>query len=276
MVSMGASDSRYHLGSHAAELDRLAQQGHALGPATRTLLRAAGVGPGMRVLDLGSGAGDVSFLAADLVGPAGSVLGVDRSADAVATAAARAHQLELGNVDFVVGDIHEPAPGGPFDAIICRLVLMYAPDPAAVLRAQAKGLRPGSVIAPIELDVPSAATMPATPLVEQAITWVTDTFARSGIADALGTRLWSVLGEAGLRPLGMLGVQPHFGPGDPDGPALVAGIVRAVLPLLVKTGVATAEQVDIDTLEKRLADELLAADAVFAHPTLLSAWGTVG
>ena len=48
--------------------------------------------------------------------------------------------------------------------------------------------------------------------------------------------------EAWLQPLGMMGVQPHFGPGDPDGAALVAGIVRAAPPLMERMGVATAEE----------------------------------
>ncbi|HEX2159616.1 MAG TPA: class I SAM-dependent methyltransferase [Actinomycetes bacterium] len=98
---------------------------------------------GMRVLDLGSGTGDVAFVAAELVGPAGEVVGIDSSPEAVATAQARAQQRGLGNVRFVMGDIHEPAPGGPFDVIVGRLVLMYVPDPPVVLRTQAALLRPG-------------------------------------------------------------------------------------------------------------------------------------
>ncbi len=73
----------------------------------------------------------------------------------------------------------------------------------------------------------------------------------------------------------MIGVQPHFGPDDPAGPAILAGIVRSVLPLMEQTGVATAQEVGTETLQERLAGELAAAGAVFAHPTLLSAWGTV-
>ncbi len=72
----------------------------------------------------------------------------------------------------------------------------------------------------------------------------------------------------------MIGVQPHFGPEDPDGAAILAGIVRTVLPLIERTGVATAAQVGADTLQQRLSDELAASAAVFAHPMLISAWGT--
>ena len=272
----GAPEAGYQLGSDAGELERLNRQGRVLAPATRTILQAAGIGLGMRVLDLGSGTGDVAFVAAELVGSAGEVLGIDRSPEAVATAQARAQQQGLGNVGFVVGDIHEAAPGGPFDVIVGRLVLMYVPDPAVVLRTQAALLRPGGVVAPIEFDLGSARSLPSTPLVQQLLAWLADTFQRAGIQPSLGARLWATLRQAGLRPLGMVGVQPHFGPEDPAGAAMLAGIVGTVLPLMERTGVATAQQVGIETLQARVAEELAASQAVFAHPILLSAWGTVG
>jgi SAM-dependent methyltransferase len=271
---MGSAETGYQLGSDAAELERLDLQGRVLAPATRTILQAAGVGPDMRVLDLGSGAGDVAFVAAELAGPAGDVVGIDQSPVAVAKAAARAAARGLPNVRFVAGDIHDRAPGGPFDAIIGRLVLMYVPDPAAVLRTQAGVLRPGGVVAPIEFDLHSARSLPSTPLVGQALSWLREAFTRAGIDPALGPRLWAVLQAAGLQPSGMIGVQPHFGPQDPDGAAILAGIVRTVLPLIERTGVATAAEVGADSLQQRLSGELATSAAVFAHPMLISAWGT--
>jgi SAM-dependent methyltransferase len=273
---MDAPEAGYQLGSDAAELERLNRQGMVLAPATRMLLQAAGIGPGMRVLDLGSGTGDVAFVAAELVGPSGEVVGIDSSPEAVATAQARAQQRGLGNARFVMGDIHAPAPGGPFDAIVGRLVLMYVPDPAAVLRTQATRLHPGGIVAPIEFDLASARSLPATPLAHQLLAWLADTFQRAGIDPSLGARLWAILQQAGLRPLGMVGVQPHFGPEDPAGSATLAGIVQTMLPLIERTGVATAQQVGIETLQTRLAQELAASQAVAAHPMLLSAWGPVG
>jgi SAM-dependent methyltransferase len=217
----------------------------------------------------------VAFAAAGLTGPAGEVVGIDQSHDAVARATARAAQRGLPNVRFVAGDIHDKAPGGPFDAITGRLVLMYVPDPAAVLRTQAGVLRPGGIIAPIEFDLRSARSLPATPLVGQALSWLGEAFTRAGIDPALGPRLWMVLQAAGLHPSGMIGVQPHFGPEDPDGAALLAGIVKTALPLIERTGVATAAEVGAGTLQQRLSGELATSAAVFAHPMLISAWGTL-
>jgi SAM-dependent methyltransferase len=266
--------SGYQLGSDASELERLDLQGRALAPATRTIFQSAGLVEGMRVLDLGSGSGAVSFVVAELVGSDGQVVGIDQSPDAVANATARASERGLSNVRFVVGDIHERAPGGPFDAIVGRLVLMYVKDPSAVLRAHASVLRAGGVVVSIELDIPSARSLPSTPLVTRVLSWVVEAFKAANVDPALGPRLWSILSEADLRPLGMIGVQPHFGPDDRDGAAILAGVVGVALPLIERAGVATAAKVDADTLQQRIGDELAAAQAVFAHPILIGAWGT--
>ena len=100
---MGDSDSGYQLGTGIGEdeVARLEAQGAAIAPATRMIFAEAGIRPGMRVLDLGCGAGDVAFVAADLVGPEGCVVGVDRSADALARARRRAAQRGLTQVRFV-------------------------------------------------------------------------------------------------------------------------------------------------------------------------------
>jgi ubiquinone/menaquinone biosynthesis C-methylase UbiE len=265
-------DADYQLGHEAEELERLNVQGRTLAAPTRVLLEAAGLRAGMRVLDLGSGAGDMSFVVADVVGPAGEVVGIERAPEGVAHASARARRRGLANVRFVVGDIRDALDCGPFDAVVGRLVLMYVPDPSAVLRTHATALRPGAIVAPIEFDVRSARMIPPTPLASQALSWVREAFDHAGIEPALGPRLWQVLAEAGLTPAGMTAIQPHFAPRDPDGHATLAGIVRTLLPIIESAGIATAAEVDADTLQRRLGDELVAADAVFAHPALTCAW----
>ena len=223
---MGAAENDYQLGHEISERHRLGLQGRVLAPATRTLLQAAGIKARMQVLDLGSRVGDAAFVAAEMVGPSGEVVGVERSAEAVDEATARTRQAGLSNVYFVQGDIYDPAPNGPFDAVICRLVLMYVADPATVLRTQSALVSPGGVVAPIEFDVLTGRSVPSTPLVQQANGWIAEAFTRGGIHPALGPKLWSVLVDAGLQPVGMLGVQPHCGPETAEGPALLAGILE--------------------------------------------------
>ena len=94
----------YALGHSERELDRLSMQAHAFDPFTRQLFRDAGLSSGMRVLDVGCGSGDVAFLAAQLVGPTGSVIGVDRTPAAISRARTRAESKRISNVQFVEGD----------------------------------------------------------------------------------------------------------------------------------------------------------------------------
>jgi ubiquinone/menaquinone biosynthesis C-methylase UbiE len=269
------ANTGYELGHEADELERLNVQGRALAKPTRALMDAAGLREGMRVLDLGSGAGDMAFVAADVVGGSGEVVGIERAPEAVAEATARADRLERANVRFVPGDIHDPLDDGIFDALVCRLVLMYVPDPSAVLRTQAAALRPGGVVAPIEFDVSRGRTIPETPLATQALSWVAAASKRAGMDVALGPRLWQVLEQAGLTPAGMVSIQPHYGPADSLGHALLAGIVRTLLPAIERSGVATAADVGIDTLQERLQKEMESARAVFAFPPLTCAWAVV-
>jgi SAM-dependent methyltransferase len=274
---MGDGDPAYQFGSGigADEVARLELQGSALAPATRMILTEAGIQPGMRVLDLGCGAGDVTFVAAGLVGPAGFVVGIDRSPEALARARLRAAQRGLAQVRFVEGDLGEPAPGGPFDAIVERLVLWTVPDPAGLLRRQATVLRPGGLVVPIEEDLSTIRSLPPTPFGTQVKSWLVEAFDKAGMS-MVGHRLWAILQQAGLHPVGMIGIQPHFGPADEAGIAVLVETMRLAAPLIVGTGVATAEQIGMDTFEQRLREENQRTQAVGAFPMLLSAWATTG
>lgn len=271
----GAAGAAYPLSIDDHELRRLDRPGRALAPATEFVLRSAGLRSGMQVLDLGSGAGDVAFLARDIVGPSGRVVGIDQSPAAVDRARARAEHLCHRNVGFVVRDAHDETTDlGPFDAVIGRLVLMYAPDPAEMLRRQAASLVPGGLIAAVEFDVASCRSLPPVPLVEWLVDVACEAFARAGTDLGLGPRLWSVLTGAGLTARGMTSVQPHFGPNDPDGAFLLAGILRSTASLIERTGVAASADLGLDSYESRLRAELEAVNGVVAYPTFFGAWGT--
>ena len=113
----------YLFGHSAGETDRLLRQARLFGSDTRRLLEDAGIAAGMQVLDVGSGAGDVSLILADMVGASGSVLGVDINAELLETARARTDAAGLRNVTFTVGDVASVALDGDFDAVVGRCVL---------------------------------------------------------------------------------------------------------------------------------------------------------
>jgi len=106
------------LGYTEPEFTRLEQQAAFFGDLTGDVLRRAGVGPGMHVLDVGCGVGDVSLLAGRLVGPNGSVMGIDRSAEAVDIARRRAAAAGQASVCFRAVEIDSFSPQREFDAVI--------------------------------------------------------------------------------------------------------------------------------------------------------------
>ena len=133
---------QYTMGRSDEETERLIEQSRLLRPITERFLRSAGLARGMRVLDIGSGAGDVALVAAELVGPEGEVVGVDMNPEILETARHRVRQSGHRNVKFLAGDVHTLDTGGDFDALIGRLVLMYLPDPVATLKQLVTRLRP--------------------------------------------------------------------------------------------------------------------------------------
>src|SRR6266849_10788067 len=101
------SNGDYALGYTNSEHNRLIRQASRLAPYTERLFREADIGPGQRVLDLGSGVGDVSMLLARIVGPSGEVVGIERDAGSIARAEARAAAAGLHNVSFIQTDVSE-------------------------------------------------------------------------------------------------------------------------------------------------------------------------
>ena len=130
MIKPNRGAETYVLGHSDRELERLRRQAQLIDPITLQFLTEAGVGKGMRVLDVGSGAGDVAFLAANLVGRAGQVVGVDRSAAALGRARTRAEENLLVNVTFRESELSAIAFDQGFDAAVGRYVLCFQPDPA--------------------------------------------------------------------------------------------------------------------------------------------------
>jgi ubiquinone/menaquinone biosynthesis C-methylase UbiE len=263
----------YVLGGDAAEIARLDGQAAALERATRRHLTTAGIAPGMRVLDLGTGLGHVAMLTADLVGPQGQVVGIDSGAAQLAVAESRRRAAHVENVRFVEGDVHTWRDGQAFDAMVGRLILFHMPDPVAVLRHHLDSLKWGGLCVALDFDIGASRTEPEVPLVSRLLDWVQRAFAAAGAHPAIGARLALHLADAGFADVQSQGLQEYFAPDDPRGPMLFAGVVRALAPQIARLGIATPEQIGVETLAHRVAAEVRAAGAVVLPPTLACAWG---
>ncbi len=271
---MATIDEEYTLGHQEAELARLEHQAAVLAPATDAILRMAGLSPGARVLDLGTGLGDVAFAAAGIVGPTGEVVGIDQGASVLARAESRARLRGLDNVRFEVGDVATWQDGSRFDAVVGRLILLYCPDQPAVVGHHVASLSPGGLYVAMEYDMPACRSEPSTPLAEMARGWFLEAFRRGGMDPALGLRLDAVLQMAGLTTPTVAGMSRAVR-GETDGSRMLAGIVATLLPLIVQSGVADEAEVGIDTLGERLAAEMAAAGSIVVPPTLVGAWARI-
>ncbi len=266
------STHRYALGHSEREIKRLSTQARVFEPFTLRMLQQAGLSPGMRVLDVGSGTGDVAFLCASIVGPAGEVLGMDRAPAAVETARNRAAEAGFQNVAFQIGDAAEVLPHRPFDAIVGRLVLMHQPDPVALLTNLSRRLRPAGIIAFQEFDISGAHSYPSLPTFEKGLEWISAAFTAAGTDTRLGVKLHRIFVEAGFPvPSMSLDAGIWAGAGNP-GAQLLADVVRSLLPALEKFGIATAAQVEIETFQQRIQEELKDSAGVCISPSLIGAW----
>ena len=263
----------YDLGHAAAEMDRLTVQAAVMAPITRRLFEEAGIGSGMRILDIGSGAGDVAILLADLVGPAGEVVGSDRAPEALKVARTRIEALGLGNVTFREGDPGEMAFDRPFDACVGRYILMFLADPATMLRSLAHHVRPGGVMAFHEVDWDGARSVPPVPTFDRCCAWLSETWRRVGADPRMGMNLHAAFLAAGL-PAPSLRLEAIIGGAadDPQRLLVTSEIVRSMVSTIERVGVATAAQVDVDTLSERLLDELRRSGGVIAGRSEIGAW----
>lgn len=123
--------------------------------ATERMLEAAGLVPGNHILDVAAGTGDQSILAARRVGPDGSILATDLSADMLGIAARVAQQEGLTNITTRVMDAeHLDLEDNAFDAVICRLALMLIPNVQQALKEIRRVLKPGGKLAALVWSAP--------------------------------------------------------------------------------------------------------------------------
>lgn len=261
------STSHYALGSTDAEQERLIRQARWLAPHTERCFREAGIGTGHRVLDLGSGVGDVSPLAARLVGPSGEVVGVERDPRSIARTSARVAEAGLRNVSFTQSDVSQIPRDKTFDAAVGRYILMFVPDPVAVLRSLSELVRPGGAVAFQEPSWGSFLDHAARlPLWSAAASLMVKTFQRAGTNTEISPLLSQVFQEAGLPAPSMrtdllVGAEEWM----PD-------VLQSLHVQMRQLNFDVGPLGDFDTLSQTLRAEIATAKAQTPLPSLVSAW----
>lgn len=271
LVPATSEHKSYMLGTTDEEHDRLLRQAARLEPFTERLFRDAGIGPGQRVLDVGSGVGDVAFLVARLVGPTGEVIGIDLDGSALEKARARASQLGLRNVRFAESEVSTAPTDAPFDAVVGRLILQFLPDPADALRSLARTVKPGGVVVFHEANWPSFLAQAAhLPLRSLCGSLIIETFRRSGASTDMELALFRGLLNMGFSPP-ELRLETPIG-NDPETRRWIYDLFCSVRRRFDELGISATAVGDIDTLANRLEAELDTTHSYAACIGLVGAW----
>lgn len=216
---------------------------------------SVGITAGMRVLDVGCGSGDLSRLVAQLAGPDGEVVAIDRADEALAVGRNTDAGASAAPIRYHQADLSANVPDelGHFDAIVGRRVLMYLPNPAQALRSLVKAARRGAIFA---FQEHARAGLPTglgeLPLHRQLYRWMWNTVAAEGGDVALAFKLVDLLEAHSVSVEQARSEAISFLPGQPS---FLPVLSRAMLPRLVERGVASAKDVDLDTLPQRIEDE---------------------
>lgn len=263
----------YLWGHSKSETDRIVAQSKVLHAASRRLLEWAGLAPGMRVLDVGCGAGDVALLARDMVGPTGSVTGIDQDAGILALARDRARTEGKPDIAFQQASAASFYDPDGFDLVVCRFVLHHQHDPLSFLKALAAAVRPGGVVAVHEPGVrPKQLSTPPVQLYE-------DTFAACFAAVQVACpnhdvayRLASLFHEAGLPEPRLFSETPTGSGEDCPLYALVADTFRSARPVIEKHGLWRGSALPDDGLEQQIRLEAVRLHSQLQYPEQICGW----
>ena len=272
-MSQPNPSTAYVMGHDDRERRRLALQASIINPITERLLARAGIAAGMRVLDAGCGVGEVSILAARLVGRHGEVAGVDIDEPALAIARRKAQEAGLSQVKFVHGDIGAYRPSGRVDAVIGRHILIHTPNPLGLLETAFSILRSGGVTVFQEFDFDVVhRSYPESPLRERTFEIFRKFFGAAGHGN-IGSRLYHLFAEAGFAHPECYAEYPVDGGADSPFYEWFAESLRSILARAEALGLARSEDVQIDTLAERLRADCIALQSNFPAPAMIGCFG---
>jgi SAM-dependent methyltransferase len=265
------ASERYVIRGGVEGRERLRLLAEVAGPTTRMLLARAGVAPGATCLDVGCGGGDVTVELARLAGPTGRAVGVDLDDVKLDIARSEAAQAGIANVSFAAHDVTAWEPPEPFDVVYARFLLTHLQDPAGLLTAVCRHVRPGGVVIVEDIDFRGHLAEPDCPALTRYVELYTEVVRRRGADANIGPRLPGLLRGAGLDDVQLNLV--HVAALEGGIKELTALTYETISEPVLADGLATPDELRASIAALRA----FARDphTVLAGPRIFQAWGRV-
>lgn len=250
-VSNASRSGQYALATGADAVGRLNVLHKIYSPASRETLIEAGLKKGMKIADFGCGPGTMTRMIASLIGPSGSVTGIDLHVAQLDQARQLCAMDGLTNTTFVAADACATGlPRNRFDLAYCRFLLLHLTDPAACLQEMWRVLKPGGILVVEDGDLASACSVPPT-----ALDAFADLFSRlgpvRGVDYSLANRLWHLAADAGFSIMNLKIHQPAERAGLSA--LLLKWSVEEAGSAFVEAGLITPEQLQRTIVEMESA-----------------------
>ena len=240
-TGMGASRGSYTITGGEQGKRRLDLLAEIMRPTTLRLLDDAGLHRGDRCLDLGCGGGNVVLDMARIVGPNGSVTGVDFDPQVLELARQDAKDAGLGNVEYHATDVRA-FDGGPFDLVYARFLLSHLSDPEDLLVRMRRLVRPGGRIVVEDTDHSGSYCHPFDAANARFVELYTEVVRRGGGDADLGRRLPAMVLAAGLGDVGWNVFQPVHASGPHK--HMTAVTMERIRPAVLRYGLTTSQEAD--------------------------------
>jgi SAM-dependent methyltransferase len=263
-----AVSNEYVISGGRPGFERLRVLSRVWGETTEALLRSLGVGPGMRCLDVGCGAGDVTFFLASLVGRSGAVVGSDEDGVQLGLVRAECQRLGVTNVELVHEDVMELAASGAYDVVYSRFLLEHLPDPREALRRMWRAVRPGGLLIAEDGDFLADFCEPPHPGFDFWQYAYQETLRRHGGDPLSGRRLHSRFREVGIGDPQLQVVQHVYLTGE--GKLMPYLTIARTASRIVASGVAT--QAEVDQALAQLAALAEDTTSAVSSPRLFQCW----
>jgi ubiquinone/menaquinone biosynthesis C-methylase UbiE len=247
----------------------MAAVARAYWPTTLPLLQRAGIREGMNCLDLGCGAGEVTFEIARLVGPSGSVVGMDMDLVKLEIGRRRAAQEGFTNIEFRHSDVFEWDDDSVYGLIFVRFLLTHLPEGERVVPKLLRALRPGGILAVEDINFQGYVSHPANSAHDRYVNLYCEVVRRRGGDADIGPKLLAMLAAAGTQQIGLSIIYPEHQSGSGKDISLLTmiGISEAVLAeKLIEESELSAL---LSELESYTRDPL----SVICGPRVFQVWG---